>query len=67
MPETGTVKWFNVTKGFGFLAPDGGDSDLFFHVTELRGATVTTNDRVEFERGQDKRGRNVARNVRLSR
>ncbi|MXV44957.1 cold shock domain-containing protein [Saccharibacter sp. 17.LH.SD] len=34
--ETGTVKWFNPTKGFGFIQPDNSDQDVFVHISELQ-------------------------------
>ena len=34
--KTGTVKWFNESKGYGFIAPDDGGDDVFFHVTKIR-------------------------------
>ena len=49
---TGTVKWFNSDKGFGFIAPDDGGKDLFAHFKEIQGSgfkTLTENQRVEFE------------------
>ena len=36
----GTVKWFNATKGFGFIAPEGGSKDVFVHVTALERAGI---------------------------
>ncbi|HCB51229.1 TPA: cold-shock protein [Patescibacteria group bacterium] len=47
--ERGTVKFFNTTKGFGFITPDNGDQDLFVHVTQLNGETINEGDKVEYE------------------
>jgi CspA family cold shock protein len=53
----GTVKWFNSDKGFGFIAPDGGAEDLFFHYSEIRGGrSLEDNQRVQFEVGQGPKG-----------
>jgi CspA family cold shock protein len=57
--STGTVKWFNETKGFGFIKPDDGDKDLFAHVSEITGSgfkTLAENQRVEFQVTQGKKG-----------
>ena len=50
--KTGTVKWFNETKGFGFIAPDDGSEDLFAHFSEIQGQgfkTLAEKQRVQFE------------------
>ncbi|HVT35271.1 MAG TPA: cold-shock protein [Nevskiaceae bacterium] len=49
---TGTVKWFNETKGFGFITPDGGGEDLFAHFREIQGSgfkTLKEGQKVEFK------------------
>ena len=56
---TGTVKWFNDSKGFGFITPEGGGEDLFVHHTEIKSegyASLSENQKVEFEIGQGKKG-----------
>lgn len=49
---TGTVKWFNDSKGFGFITPDGGGQDLFAHFSAIQGQgfkTLSENQRVTFD------------------
>ncbi|CAG2146006.1 cold-shock protein [Cupriavidus sp. WKF15] len=56
---TGTVKWFNETKGFGFITPDDGGADLFAHFSEIQGAgfkTLKDGQRVTFEVKQGPKG-----------
>jgi CspA family cold shock protein len=62
--ETGTVKWFNEGKGFGFIAPDNGGKDLFAHFKEIQGEgfkALTENQRVEFEVTQGQKGPQASR------
>jgi len=59
MRSTGTVKWFNETKGFGFIAPENGDQDLFVHQTAIKAEgfrTLNEGDRVEFDIVEGKKG-----------
>ena len=57
--STGTVKWFNASKGFGFIVPDGGGSDLFVHYSEIKTdgyASLEEGQKVKFEVGTGKKG-----------
>ncbi len=57
--QTGTVKWFNEGKGFGFIAQDNGGKDLFAHFSEIQGTgfkTLAEGQRVEFEVKQGEKG-----------
>ena len=63
---TGTVKWFNPKKGFGFIAPEGNDQDIFVHITAVQQAgldRLDEGDKVEFEIVED-RGKNKAENLK---
>ena len=44
--KTGTVKWFDTTKAFGFIKPDEGDKDIFVHQSDLVDGTIRENDKV---------------------
>jgi len=57
--STGTVKWFNSSKGYGFIVPDEGGDDLFVHHSEIKTegfASLNEGQKVEFEIGQGKKG-----------
>ena len=63
--ETGTVKWFNNTKGYGFITPSTGGKDLFVHMSGIMMEgykTLADNQTVEYEVGTSDRG-DVATNV----
>ena len=63
---TGTVKWFNESKGFGFISPDNGGDDLFAHFQDIQGTgfkTLAENQRVSFERSTGPKG-DKAGNIR---
>ena len=63
---TGSVKWFNADKGFGFIAPDDGTADVFVHFSAIVGSgyrSLDENQKVEFETTQGQKGPQ-AENVR---
>ena len=58
--ETGTVKWFNQTKGFGFIERENSEKYLFVHKTEVEGS-IRDGDKVEFEVGETEKGPNAVK------
>ena len=70
MRQNGTVKFFNTTKGFGFITPEGGSKDVFVHITALERAGIRSlneGQKLTFETENDKRGRGPqAINVQLA-
>ncbi len=60
---TGTVKWFNTTKGYGFIAPEGGGKDVFVHISAVERSGLTglqDNQKVSFELQSGRDGRESA-------
>lgn len=65
----GTVKWFNSTKGFGFIAPEGGGRDVFVHISAVERSGLTTlsdNQKVTFDVEAGRDGRESATNLALA-
>jgi len=68
MAQSGTVKWFNPTKGFGFIVPDDGGNDVFVHISEVEKAGLKALDegqKVNFELA-DNRGRQAATDIQVA-
>ena len=67
---TGTVKWFNASKGFGFIQPDAGGTDVFVHISAVERAglgTLKDGQKISYEIVQDRRsGKSSADNLRAS-
>ena len=64
----GTVKWFNTTKGFGFIAPETGSKDVFVHISAVESSGLTglaDNQKVTFDVKAGRDGRESAENLQL--
>ncbi|CAO3371952.1 cold-shock protein [Azospirillum argentinense] len=63
---TGTVKWFNTTKGYGFIAPEAGAKDVFVHITAVQKSglhALAEGQRVQFEVARGNNGKDSAVNI----
>lgn len=66
---TGTVKWFNTTKGYGFIKPDSGSKDVFVHISAVERSglkALADNQKVTFDIQEGRDGRELATNISLA-
>jgi CspA family cold shock protein len=66
---TGTVKWFNATKGFGFVQPDDGGKDVFLHISAVERSGLGNpqeGQKIAYDLENDRQGRTSATNVRAA-
>ncbi|WP_417627445.1 cold-shock protein [Pararhodobacter aggregans] len=66
---TGTVKWFNATKGYGFIQPDGGSKDIFVHISAVERSglqSLKDGQKVTYELQTSRDGRESASNLALA-
>ena len=66
---TGTVKWFNTTKGYGFIAPESGGKDVFVHISAVERSGLTglaDNQKVTYDLESGRDGREAAVNISLA-
>ncbi len=64
----GTVKWFNIAKGYGFIAPEDGSQDAFVHISALERAGISSlgeGQKVEYELQSGQKGKSSAGNLKL--
>jgi CspA family cold shock protein len=67
--QTGTVKWFNAAKGFGFIQPDGGGADAFVHISAVERAGLDglrEGERVQYDLQRGQNGKSSAENLKLA-
>jgi cold shock protein len=67
--STGTVKWFNATKGFGFIEPTEGGADVFVHISAVEQAglgTLKEGQRISFEAVRGQKGKMAAENLKAA-
>ncbi len=67
--SNGTIKWFNATKGYGFIQPDDGTSDVFVHISDMQRSGITElreGDKLTFDVQRGQQGRMSACNLRLA-
>ena len=65
---TGTVKWFNPRKGYGFIEEDGSDSDVFVHISAVQKSgldSLNEGQKVEFTLEEQKNGKSAAENLKI--
>lgn len=65
--STGTVKWFNATKGYGFIQPDDGSKDVFLHISDVQRAGIAEpreGDKLEYELQRGQQGKTSATNLK---